>query len=95
MSNNYVITTNEQILVLNWSLTMWKPSIFEELFLLSMSGKDYLVITDYAETRGLLLDKGMMPLAEIEAAGDVYFYGSTLYIVDEKKLGKMSIPDHW
>lgn len=94
-SNNYIITMAEQILVLDYEFNYVETIDFDELFILKMGGEDYFVIADHAGTHSLLLDRELMPLAEIEAAGDVYINGSTLYVVDDRKLVKMKIPGYW
>jgi hypothetical protein len=60
-----------------------------------MGNEEFALITDYAETRSILLDSGMMPLAEIDAAGDTFMDGSNLYVVGENRLVRMTIPGHW
>lgn len=95
MSNNYIITYEDQILVLDREFDYMETIDFDELFILTAGAKDYFVISDYAGTHSLLLDNDLLPLAEIDAAGDVYINGSTLYVVDDQKMVKMSLPDYW
>lgn len=86
---------NEQILVLDYEFNYMETIDFDKLFVLKTGGKDYFVISDFSGTHSLLLDRELMPLAQIETAGDVYIDGSTLYVVDDRKLVKMNIPDYW
>jgi|GEM_PF-1451322 len=93
--SNYILTMDENVLVLDHHFEFIEAFPYDELFLLNAGGEDYYVITNYANTHSLLLDRHLMPMAEIEASGEVYRHGNSLYIVDEKKLVKLDLFDAW
>jgi outer membrane protein assembly factor BamB len=95
VNNHYLITGSEQILVLDREFELLETIQFDDLYLLTMGNEEFALITDYAETRSILLDSGMMPLAEIDAAGEAFMDGSNLYVVGENRLVRMTIPGHW
>jgi outer membrane protein assembly factor BamB len=94
-TNHYLITDSEQILVLDRGFDHLETIQFDDLYLLKMGNEEFALISNHAETRSILLDSGMMPLAEIDAAGEAFMEGSNLYVVGENRLVRMSIPGHW
>lgn len=92
-SNNYIITDEERVIVLDNFFEHIDTIDIGELYYTKSFENDHLIISSYDDSHSILLDDQMMSIAEINAAGEVFSNGETLYLVDETKLVKLNMSD--
>lgn len=92
-SNNYIITDEEHVLVLDHLFNHVETIRLNDLYIMKAAGEEHVVISSYDDTKSVLLDEEMMSIAEVDAGGDVYDDGESLYLVSDRKLVKLPLSD--